>query len=82
MGVTGFDAAMLAGWMKSMRTMYSKKEKKAKGKSGAAPPVLNSRQRWVVDTFKFLRPHLKVGKQKGHGVGKFHYLLLFIYLLF
>ena len=54
MGVRGFDAKMLAGWMKSMRTMYGKEEKKAKGKSGAAPPVLTSRQHWVVDTFKFL----------------------------
>ena len=62
MGVRGFDAKMLAGWMKSMRTMYGKKEKKAKGKSGAAPPVLTSRQRWVVDTFHFLHPHLKVGR--------------------
>ena len=29
MGVWGFDVAMLAGWMKSMRTMYGKEEKKA-----------------------------------------------------
>ena len=35
----GFDAKILAGWMKSMRTMYGK-EKKVKGKSGAAPLVL------------------------------------------
>ena len=52
MVVRSFDAAMLAGWMK--RTMYSKVEKKAMGKSGAAPPVLTSRQPYVVDTFKFL----------------------------
>ena len=38
MGVWGFNAKMLAGWMKSMRTMYGKEEKKAKGKSGTAPP--------------------------------------------
>ena len=43
-----------------MKTMYGK-EKKAKGKSGATPPVLTSRQQWVVDTFHFLHPHLKVG---------------------
>ena len=42
MGVRGFDAAMLAGWMKSMKTMYGKEEK-AQGKSGAAPHVLTSR---------------------------------------
>ena len=54
MGVPGFDVVMLVGWMKSMRTMYGKEEKKAKGKSKAASPVLTSRQRWVVDTFKFL----------------------------
>ena len=53
MGVRGFDAKMLAGWMKSVRTMYGKEEK-AKRKSGAAPPVLTSRQRWVVETFHFL----------------------------
>ena len=43
MGVRRFDAGMLAGWMKSMRTMHGKEEK-AKGKSGAAPPILTSRQ--------------------------------------
>ena len=42
-GVRRFDAKMLAGWIKGMRTMYGK-EKTAKGKSGAAPPVLTSRQ--------------------------------------
>ena len=63
-GVQGLDAKMLAGWMKSMRTMYGKEEKKAKGKSGAAPPVLTSRQLWVVKTFHFLHPHLKVGKAR------------------
>ena len=61
MGVWGFDVAMVAGWMKSMRTMYGK-EKKSKGKRGAAPPILTSQQRWVLDTFAFLHPHLKVGK--------------------
>ena len=44
MGVRDFDAKMLAGWMKSMRTKYGKEEKKAKGESGAAPPILTSRQ--------------------------------------
>ena len=44
MAVQGFDAGMLAGWMKSMRIMYGKEEKKAKGKSGAAPLVFTSRQ--------------------------------------
>ena len=48
MGVRGFDAKMLAGWMKSMRTMYDKEEKKAKGKSGAAPHILTSRQCGIV----------------------------------
>ena len=48
MGVQGFNAKMLAGWMKSMRTMYGKEEKKAKGKSGAAPPILTSRQCGIV----------------------------------
>ena len=38
MGVWGFNAKMLAGWMKGMRNMYGKEEEKAKGKSGAAPP--------------------------------------------
>ena len=38
MGVWGFDAGMLAGWIKSMGTKYGKEEKRAKGKSGAAPP--------------------------------------------
>ena len=61
MGVRGFDAAMLVGWMKNMRTMYGKDEKKYKGKSSAAPPILTSLQRWVLDTFGFLRPHLNVG---------------------
>ena len=42
-GVWGFDAKMFAVWMKSMRMMYGK-EKKANGKSGAAPPILTSRQ--------------------------------------
>ena len=42
-GVRGFDAKMLDGWMKSMRTMYGQEKKKAKEKSGAAPPVLTSR---------------------------------------
>ena len=60
MGVRGFDAAMLAGWVKSMQTMYGKEEK-YKGKSGAAPPILTSWQCWVLDTFAFLLPHLKVG---------------------
>ena len=54
MGVLGFDARMLDRWMKSTRTIYGKEEKKAKEKSGAAPPILNSRQRWVVETFHFL----------------------------
>ena len=40
MGVSGLHAAMLSGWMKSMRTMYDKEEKKSKGKSGAAPRIL------------------------------------------
>ena len=62
MGVQGFDAAMLASWMKSIRTMYGKQEKKSKGKSGAAPPFLISWQCWVLDTFTFLRPHIKVQK--------------------
>ena len=62
MAVRGFDANMLAGWMKNMRTMYGKEEKKAKWKSGTAPPVLTSRHRLVVETFQFLRPHLKVWK--------------------
>ena len=53
MGVQGFDVAILARWMKSMRKMYGKEEK-AKGKSGAAPTVLTSRQCWVLETFKFL----------------------------
>ena len=81
LGVRGFDAKMLAGWMKSMRTMYGKEEKKAKGKSGAAPPVLTSRQHWVLETFKFLRPHLKVGKlRKVMGQVSFIiYYYLFIY---
>ena len=52
---------MLAGWMKSIQTMYVK-EKKSKGKSGAAPPILTSQQCWVLDTFTFLHPHLKVRK--------------------
>ena len=43
MWVWGFDFKMLAGWMKSMRTMYGREEK-AKGKSVAAPPILTSRQ--------------------------------------
>ena len=54
MEVWCFDAKMLAGWMKSMRMIYGKEEKKAKGKSGAAPPVLTSRLRWVIKTFHFL----------------------------
>ena len=33
MEVRGFDATMLHVWMKSMRTMYGKVEKKSKGKS-------------------------------------------------
>ena len=37
MGVQGFDAAMLAGWMKNMRTMYGKEKKKEKGKSDLLP---------------------------------------------
>ena len=36
MGVRGFNAKMLAGWMKSTRTKYGKEKKKAKGKSGTA----------------------------------------------
>ena len=52
MEVWGFDAEMLAGWMKSMRTIYGKE--KAKGTYGAAPSILTSRQRSVIDTFKFL----------------------------
>ena len=66
MGVRGFDAAMLAGWMKSMKTiiLYGKEEKKSKGKSGAAPPILTSWQWWVFNTFAFLCPHLKVGKTR------------------
>ena len=47
MGVPCFDAKMLAGSMKRIRTMYGMEEKKAKGKSGAAPSILTSRQRWV-----------------------------------
>ena len=62
MGVLGFDAKMLAGWMKSMRNMYGKEEKKAKGKSGGTSPNVTSSQRWIVETFHFLRLHLKVGK--------------------
>ena len=64
LGVRGFDAGMLMGWMKSMRTMYSKEEKKSKGKSGAAPPILTVRQKWVLDTFSFLHPNLKVGTKR------------------
>ena len=55
MGVRGFDAAM-----QSMRTMYGKEEKKSKGKSGAAPPILTRWQCWVLDTFAFVHPHIKV----------------------
>ena len=47
-----FDAGMLTGWMKSMWTMYGKEEKKSKGKSGAAPPILTVHQKWVLETFK------------------------------
>ena len=52
MGVRSFDAAMLAGWMKSMRTMYGKEEK-AKGKSGAAPlsSPLGSTGWWTPSSF-------------------------------
>ena len=46
----GFNAKMLAGWMKS------------KKKSGSAPPIRTSTQRWVIETFPC--PHLKVGKQR------------------
>ena len=42
MGVMGFNAAILACWMKSMWTMYGKEEKTSKGKSGTAPPILTS----------------------------------------
>ena len=48
MGVRGFHAKLLAGWMKSMRTMYGKDKNKAKGKSGAATPILTSRQCGIV----------------------------------
>ena len=61
MRVWGFVARMLAGLMMSMKTMYGKEEKKDKGKSGAVPPVLPSKQRWVIETLQFLQPHLKVG---------------------
>ena len=59
-GVRGVDATMLHVWMKSMRTMYGK-EKKSKGKSGAGTTILTPRHQWVLDNFKFLHPHLKVG---------------------
>ena len=70
----GFDAGMLAGWMKSMGTMYGKKLKRAKGKSWDAPPILNSRQQWVVDTFKFLQPHMKFGKVR-RVMGKVSFII-------
>ena len=59
-GVRGFDATMLHGWMKSMRTMYGK-EKKSKGKSGADAAILMPHQQWVLDSFKFLHFHRNVG---------------------
>ena len=64
MEVRVFNAGMLMGWMKSMQTMYDKEEKKSKGKSGAAPPILSVHQKWVLDTFSFLPPHLKVGTKR------------------
>ena len=42
MGVPGFDAKVLAGWMKSMRTMLGKEQKKAKGKSARPSSPLGS----------------------------------------
>ena len=65
----GFNARMLAGWIKSMRTMYGKEEKMAKGKSGAAmgrrylPVPVTSTECWQ--------------RVKGHGAGKFQYFLYF-----
>ena len=58
MRVRGFNAKMLARWMKNMR-----QGGEGHGEVWAAPPILTSRQRWVIETFLFQCPHLKVGKQ-------------------
>ena len=82
MGVLGFDATMLAGWMKSMRTMYGKEEKKVKGKSGDAPPILTPEA--TLGSGELQLPSTSPQgweAEKSPWPGKFHYLILFIYIL-
>ena len=53
MGVQGFDAAMLAGWMKSIRTMYGKEEKRPRGSLGllTLSSTLGSAGWWTASNF-------------------------------
>jgi hypothetical protein len=51
----GCTATQLFRWWESMRTMYGKL---SKTQSGQAAPNLTERQKWIVDTFVFMRPHI------------------------
>ena len=70
MGVPGYDADQLISWMKSMQTMYDK-EKICKARSGAATPVQTVHQKWVLKTFEFPHPHLKVVSTRVANVNFF-----------
>jgi len=47
--------AELKAWLQSMRTMFGRLQKK---KSGQATPQHTARQKWILNSFSFLAPHL------------------------